>query len=184
MSDNYPKLVTYPAFLNTAADIVGTLRDLTNLEMNEKAARFRRGDRNSEVNRLGLRGELIAQYVCHQNNQAFDAAPLLSIRPIGEPDIIVGKFRFDVKTVRSDAPDLLVNEEAHAKAAKGITHYWFFQQTSGTCAKYWIFPYRAVTEWRMKNVKYSNARFYPLTNAGYEPADETLMTSALSKGLT
>lgn len=161
-NNQYPKTIRYPAFINVCADIVGSLRDLTNLEMNESAVRFKRGDRGGEVNRLGMRGELIARFICHKNNYPFQAPPLLSENPVSGADLIYGEYRFDIKTIRSDAPDLLVNQEAHVNPKKDITHYWFFQQQDSDVALYWIYSHEEVSSWSIKNVRYSDAYYLPI----------------------
>ncbi len=156
--------IEYPAYINSVSVIVGKLRDLVNSEMNEKAARFKRGDRSEQVNILGVRGELIALHCIHTaTGKRCGFADLLSPRPLGVPDITLGDKKYDVKTIRSDAPDLLVNKEAHAKT-KGITHYWFIQPTGEGQARYWVFEYGEVSQWPTKNCHYSDAHYKPLAS--------------------
>ncbi|GEM_PF-7117067 len=150
--------IEYPKFIDIVSILVGKLRDIVDTELDEKENRFKRGDKSDSVNPLGVRGELIFQHYLWTLNVPHESAPLLSNRPISSCDIKVGEFALDVKTVRSDAPDLLVNEEAHLKA-KGITHYVFIQIQRPGQARYWIYARHDVSKWQVKNVGYSNAYY-------------------------
>lgn len=153
---------TYPLYIDNVSILIGKLRDLFNSEMNEKDARFKRGERSEFVNILGVKGELIMQHHLHATGKKFTSVDLLSPRPISEPDIICGGSRIDVKTIRSDAPDLLVNKDAHEKAGKGITHYCFVRCVKPGLASYWVYTWQDVNKWEIKNVKYSDAYYLPL----------------------
>ena len=157
-------VIKYPDYINTTSIYLGKLRDLYNVELNLKNPKYKRGDRSEFVNILGIKGELIVQNFLFQNNIQFDYSEILSNKPVGSADIYIGNdIRIDVKTIRDDAPDLLVNEEAHNKE-KNITHYWFVQpyvhnNKSLTCAGYWIFSKENVDKWEVKPVKYTDAYY-------------------------
>ncbi len=157
-------VIKYPDFINTTSIYLGKLRDLYNVELNLKNPKYKRGERSEFVNILGIKGELIVQEFLFQNGIQFRYSEILSNKPVGSADIYIGDaIRIDVKTIRDDAPDLLVNEEAHRKE-KNITHYWFVQpyahnNKSLTSAGYWIFTKEEVDEWEVKLVKYTNAYY-------------------------
>lgn len=148
---------SYPPFINNAAALIGKMRDVYNTEMNEDAAHFKRGDRSEYVNILGIKGEMIAQYYAFTRGVSYTAAKFLAQKPLGEPDIVIGDKRFDVKAIRPDAPDLLVNSAAHAKA-KNISDYWFVQCFDTNHARFWFYSHDEVSSWPEKDVKYSMAR--------------------------
>lgn len=153
--------VSFPPFINNLSIIVGKLRDLYNSDMNERNARFKRGDRSKHVNVIGIRGELIAQHLLFMQNVPFESVELLSDKPVKACDIKTPNARIDVKMVRTDAPDLLVNKEAHNKK-KAVDYYLFIQQLTDTTARYWIYTYDDVSRWAIKNVKYSDAYYLSL----------------------
>lgn len=154
--------ISYPDFINICGDLIGTLRNMSNLEMMEEVARYKRGDRGDEAHRLGLRAEFIARFYCFNRGYEIKCPPIFADRPLGVPDIICGDKRFDVKGIRTDAPDMLVNVEAHGKVEKSITHYWFIQNVARSRARHWIFSYEMVTTWPVKNCRYSDAHFMAL----------------------
>lgn len=158
--------IIYPHFFNEVAAYLGKLRDLYNYDMNESNDRFKRGERSEFVNILGIKGELIFAYYLFTKGKKYQMNKILDSRPIQSYDITVegedAISYLDVKTIRSDAPDLLVNEEAHKKS-KGITDYAFLQITGLNTARAWICNISEVSTWKIKNVKYSNAYFKTIT---------------------
>jgi len=163
--------IDYPPLINPASIILGKLRDVYNAEMNEEAAHFKRGERSEHVNVLGVKGELIAQYFLFTRRSLYTATKLLAQKPLAEPDITVGDKKFDVKAIRTDAPDLLVNAVAHAKA-KGITDYWFVQCFDGNRARFWFYTHAEVSEWPQKDCKYSMAHYRTIKDIKKDKTDE------------
>lgn len=156
--------ITYPPFINEVAVYIGKLRDLYNYNLNEQHERFKRGERSEQVNILGVKGELIFSYYLQANNISHEIGRLLNDKPVSAYDILVENKKIDVKTVRTDAPDLLVNKEAHEKL-KGINSYVFVQPLTNNSARYWIFKHDEVSAWKIKNVKYTDAYFLTIQNA-------------------
>lgn len=153
-------LIDYPPFIHECAVYIGKLRDLYNYDMNEEAERFKRGDRSEYVNILGVKGELIYSYFLQSKGIKHNTAKLLSNRPVSSWDIKIKGInkKIDVKTIRTDAPDLLVNKEAHLKT-KDIDTYVFVQLINDETARYWVFKYEDVSNWDIKNVKYTDAYY-------------------------
>lgn len=154
-------IVKYPPYINTVSIFLGKLRDLYNSELNEKDARFKRGNRSEYVNILGIKGELIMQHYLFANNHEYTAADFLGGGPQKIPDIVVNGCRVDVKTIRTDAPDLLVSVAAHKKG-RDISHYCFVQCTDDTTARFWYFSYADVSSWPVKNCKYTDSHYKPI----------------------
>jgi hypothetical protein len=118
---------------------------------------YHRGNRERHASEIGVLGELIARdYFTAHGFVIEHAAPLLSDKPESSPDLIVHGYRMDVKTIREDAPDLLVNELAHKKS-KAITHYWFVKLLGPGLAQHISCPYAEVSGWPVKWCKFSNA---------------------------
>lgn len=157
-------VIQYPDYINIISIYIGKLRDLYNVELNEKNGKYKRGEKGEFVNIMGVKGELIVQNFLFQQDIKFKYGEILSNKPVGGADIYIGDdIRIDVKTLNDGAEHLLVNEEAHKKT-KNITHYWFIQPLindnngkSLTSAAYWIYTYDEVDNWEIKDVKYSYA---------------------------
>lgn len=159
---NKTGIIYFPKFINGCAAYIGKLRNLYNYDLNETAPQYKRGDRSEEVNILGLKGELIFSHFLHSQNVEHELNKLLDNKPVSSWDIKIGSKHFiDVKTIRTDSADFLVNEGAHRKN-KGITHYAFVQIQTDQSAKYWVFSKSQVDNWEVKNVKYSNAYYLPI----------------------
>lgn len=152
----------YPLFFHEVAEIIGGLRQASNRPRNEVTPGFvGRGDKTETVNPLGVLAEMVAQYVFYANQIEYRGAPLLADQPVTEGDIQAGPYIFDVKGVRTDGWDLLVNEDVHNNEKKRITHYIHIQAIGGI-ASYWINSHAEVCSWRVKKVLYTNAYYKPI----------------------
>ena len=140
---------------------LGRLRDMHNVTLNSSTEKFNRGDRSGDVNILGVKGELIFAHHLWMLDVNFMQCDILSGRPVSGADFVLDYVRIDVKTIRADATDLLVNYDAHHKE-KDVTHYAFIQITSPGIARYWIHSKDSVSKWKVKNVRYSNAYYRPI----------------------
>lgn len=159
----------YPKYLTDISAILGGLRNLFNIELMERNEKLKRGEREEAVNTLGIRAELIVQsYLCHAG-KPYTSAPFIGRRS-SEPDIISGGYRIDVKGVRPDSTDLLVNAGAHRKN-KNLTHYWFVQPLENQRAAYWLYQFSEVNQWAIKEVKYSKAYYTNLIKPQEEKND-------------
>jgi hypothetical protein len=143
--------IHYPPFINPCALLIGKMRDVCNAEMKEEQTQFKR---DGDVDVLGLRGELVAQYFAFTQGKNFVPTQLLASRPLQEPDITLGGKRFDVKAIRPTAPYLQVNETAHLKS-KNITDYWFVQCFNKNQARFWWYTHNEIDEWETVDAKYS-----------------------------
>lgn len=148
--------IKYPNFINECSVYIGKLRHLYNYDLNESTDKYNRFGKSDAPDILGLKGELIFSYFLAKNNIEHTNAKLLSNVPIKEPDIIVGNKKIDVKTINTNAPHLLVNEEAHNKD-KDIDTYVFVRLKTNNTADYWVYSYKEVNEWEVQFFKYTNA---------------------------
>jgi hypothetical protein len=157
-------VIQYPDYINIVSIYIGKLRDLYNVELNEKNNKYKRGELSELVNILGVKGELIVQNFLFQKDVKFTYGEILSNNPVKSGDVFIDVNKIDVKTINDGAEDLLVNVDAHQKQ-KNITHYWFVQplvDTNGkalTTANYWIYIYEEVSNWKIKSVKYTDAYY-------------------------
>ena len=151
--------IYYPPLINNAALLIGKMRDLCNAEMKEEQPQYKRAE---DVDVLGLKGELVAQYFAFTKNKPFVATKLLASKPLQEPDITIGGKRFDVKAIRPNAPDLQVNEKAHTKS-KNITDYWFIQCFNENQARFWFYKHADVSAWQIRAAKYSKIYYQTIS---------------------
>jgi hypothetical protein len=157
-------VIQYPDYINIVSIYIGKLRDLYNVELNEKNNKYKRGELSELVNILGVKGELIVQNFLFQKNVKFTYGEILSNNPVKSGDVFIDINKIDVKTINDGAEDLLVNVDAHQKQ-KNITHYWFVQPLVDmhgkalTTANYWIYIYEEVSNWKIKSVKYTDAYY-------------------------
>lgn len=149
---------TYPPLINEQALYVGGLRDITNAYMNELYPQYKRG--NLQVDQLGCKCELIAQYFFWSKNLIYKADQMLGGKPIHNFDISVAKMNIDVKGIWSYQNELRVNYDAHNKD-KNITHYLFIQPVSDKLdndkAIWWLYGKDSINEWTINELKYSKA---------------------------
>ena len=151
-------LIRYPPFINECAIYIGKLRSLYNYDLKENHSIYKRGEMGEFVDIIGVKGELIFSYFLQKNDIDHQTSRLLSNNPVISCDIIVGGKNIDVKTLRADATDLLVNKQAHEKN-KNIDSYVFIQLIDDKVAKYWIFKHEEVDSWESKKCGYSDAYF-------------------------
>ncbi len=150
--------VYYPHLINEQALYVGGLRDITNAYMNELAPKYKRG--NLQVDQLGCKCELIAQFHFWNKGIPYKADEMLGGRAIQNYDIEALGYKIDVKGIWSYQNELRVNYDAHNKD-KNVSHYMFIQPVSEKLdnkkANWWICRKKDVDEWVVKELKFSKA---------------------------
>ena len=150
----------YPKSFWLIAEQIGFARNVMNKENNKINTRFDRGEKNTQVDTLGVLGELIAIDYLTSINQSFEVAKLLDFKSSKKPDFILKNRKIDVKTNKhSKYSHLLVNEEAHKKGINKIDLYWFIYILDQTTAEFYFVDYNDVSKWNCKLMKYTNA-FY------------------------
>ena len=154
----------FPESFWLIAEQIGHGRNVMNQENNKVNIRFDRGKKNKKVDTLGILGELIAMHYLTEKKTKFEVANLLDFKSSKNADFIIRGKRVDVKTRKHNLAFendsyLLVNEEAHRKGLNKIDYYWFIYIVDKTIAEFYFFDYEKINEWKVKNMKYTNAFF-------------------------
>lgn len=151
-------IIIYPKYLNSISEYIGTQRSKSNIELVNSVLEFNRGERDIELNVLGVKGELIFAHQLFTLGIDYELNVLCADKPVVGCDIIIGNYRIDVKASYPQSKSLLVNERSHHKA-KDITHYAFVQLLTDTTARYWIFEKQLITNWELRKMKFTNAYY-------------------------
>tara|TARA_R110001592_G_scaffold355621_1_gene656466 strand:- start:107 stop:592 length:486 start_codon:yes stop_codon:yes gene_type:complete len=150
----------FPSSFWLISEQIGYARSVMNKENNKINKRFDRGNKNKQVDVLGVLGELIAIEYLSQKNIDFNLANLLDFKSSKNADFILKGKRIDVKTNKyTKYSHLLVNEEAHKKGLNKIDLYWFVYIIDKNTAEFYFVDYSDVSQWDCKLMKYTNA-FY------------------------
>jgi hypothetical protein len=150
----------YPKSFWLIAEEMAEARTTTNKSNRKNNPRFDRGDKNKDVDILGVVGELIVLDYLTEKNIDFEMIKLLNPFPIKEADFTVKGKRIDVKTSRTSRySSILVNEEAHKKGLNKIDLYWFVYILDDSTAEFYFADYPEVNDWDCKLMKYTNAYY-------------------------
>jgi len=150
----------YPKSLWLIAEEMANARTETNKNNRKKNPRFDRGDKNKDVDVLGVVGELIVLDYLTEKNVDFTMIKLLNPYPSKEADFTIRNKKIDVKATRhSKYSSVMVNEEAHKKGLGKIDLYWFVYILNDSTAEFYFADYNDVSKWNCKLMKYTNA-FY------------------------
>lgn len=170
----YKGIIQYPLVFWNIAEEIGMSRNALNKDNNEKNPRFKRGNKESQVDTTGVIGELIARHYLTNNNQEFKSSRLLDLYPEKNADIIIKNKRIDVKTKPINIfNDLLVNKEAHEKGHNLIDLYWFICLIDETTAEHYIVKYDDVSKWKYKKFKYTEAHYIDKNTFKYKALNNT-----------
>jgi hypothetical protein len=114
------------------------------------------------VDELGIKGELIFSHFLHSRGVEHVLDTMLGGRPICDWDIKINeKFLVDVKTMRTDSTDFMINENTHKKKRGKITHYVFVRLTGKGSAEYYFFSTGEVDNWKIKDSRFSKIYYFP-----------------------
>jgi tRNA nucleotidyltransferase/poly(A) polymerase len=148
----------YPPLINEQALYVGGMRDITNAYICAVNPEFARP--NLQVDQLGCKCELIAQYFFWSHKYKYNAGQMLGGRPMHDFDIQVNAMKIDVKGIWSYGFNARVNYKAHNKD-KNVTHYMFIRPDSEDLmcdvAQWWLYSHEEVDQWEVKELKYTKA---------------------------
>jgi len=142
--------ITYPYWIDGAAEFIGKQRRKNNNELYEEVPSKKRGEWDSSVHPLGVKGELIAATYLDEKGISYNLSELLGSNPIVDADIIINDKRVDIKTIRPDGWDLLVTVSSHKNIDKNIDSYFFIQILDECNSRYWVFKHEEVSKWRKK----------------------------------
>jgi len=154
----------YPPLINEQALYVGGLRDTNNQYLNQVCPEMARP--NMQVDQLGCKCEMIAQYFFWSHKYKYDAGQMLGGRPVQDYDIKVNEMKIDVKGLWSHGFQARVNYKAHNKD-KNVSHYMFIRPESdglfNDMAQWWLFSHEDVHQWEVKKLKFTKAYTKQLT---------------------
>jgi len=155
----------FPESFWIIAKQIGNARTIVNKELLIKNPRYDRGEKNENVDTIGILGELIVLEYLTQIKQEFEMVKLLDFYPSKTADFVVKGKRIDVKTSeKSKYLTLLVNEEAHKKGFDEIDWYWFVYILNKNTAEFYFSNYNEVSKWDCKLMKYTNAFYNKIEN--------------------
>lgn len=151
--------IYYPQFINQASQIIGARRSERNGSRNQ-SGEYSRGDRNVDLDVLGVKAEMIAEFLMSVNKRKYKASPLITDHPMIEADLLIeggigGKYiSVDVKGMQPNAKRFTVNEKAHFKKRPD---YYLFIEPHSKFAFYWWFKSEEVDEWNVEQLTYTTA---------------------------
>jgi len=146
------KNTTYPSTFIGLSDELAKVRSMLSADVYNKNTEKYRGDKEHEIQSLGIFAELVARHVLDNNKGVkYKAAPLIEARPVVEADIImqgIDEYNYiDVKGVRSNGNTLRVNYKAHNNHNKKVTHYLFIQPLNPLYARFCWATHEDVSKW-------------------------------------
>jgi len=155
----------YPKSLWLIAKEMANARTETNKNNRKNNPRFDRGEKNKDVDILGVVGELIVLDYLTEKNVDFTMIKLLNPYPSKEADFTIRNKKIDVKATRqSKYSSVMVNEEAHKKGLSKIDLYWFVYILNDSTAEFYFADYNEVSKWNCKLMKYTNAFYSKIEN--------------------
>lgn len=148
----YPKM-----FVDISKDLALS-RWLIDKEVRNSSSEYKRDnkERELEIETKGILGELIARYHLETEGKEYEFAQLIAEKPMKEPDIVMGKAKIDVKA-SNNTHSLMVNENAHLKGKGKIDYYWFIVLLEDGVADWYLYSYKQVNDWIVKEMTYTNA---------------------------
>jgi len=147
--------ITYPEWIDQIAEIIGNERRKRNDKLYEDNPSKKRGDLDSSVHPLGVKGEIIAAMFLFTQGIPHKLNELLSDNPIVDYDIIIANKRVDVKTIRPDGKNLFVTAKSHNNPNKKIDSYFFIQLIDNTNVRYWVYKHDEISNWNIKKTIYN-----------------------------
>ena len=162
MSISFKGVFPYPPMFDGLADELAKLRSKLSEKFYKQGTDKYRGDREHEISKRGILGELIARDYLALRPIKFSAAPLVDVVPHPTADLVVNECRdlIDVKTVKEDGPDFLVNHPAHNNKDKSCDYYWFVKLERNFEASHYLISSSDVDSWEI--VKFTFTKAYRL----------------------
>ena len=149
----------FPVILCDVAEELSELRSKLSEKVYNKRTEKWRGNDEKKISYLGILGELVAREYLTDKNISFQAAKLVDLNPVPEPDIVLyDGMRLDVKGVKTHSTQFFVNYKAHQNSEKICDFYWFvkFCDEVGVAEHYTV-RYEDVFGWEVKKLKYTEA---------------------------
>lgn len=147
----------FPKMLNDLADELAYTRSKISANIYHKNSMTYRGNKEHEISKKGILGELIARDFLNERNIPHKTTPIIDLKPIVEPDIYIDKKGLDVKTVTKGSQILSVNFESHNNISKRPNFYWFVQLEDQNIASHFFVKSHHVDSWQIKKLRYTKA---------------------------
>lgn len=153
----------YPVIFKEIAEELGIIRNRLNAERMRNNGKFARGDREEHASYVGILGEMCTRYLLSLRRINYKTTPMIDLKPLSEPDIWIEDEGFDIKTIREDGWDFLVNVDAHQKHK--ADNYCFVRLEPRRLATLRTETWETVNKWPIKNCKFTDAYFCPVGEA-------------------
>lgn len=150
----------YPPMFDVLADELAKLRSDMSKDVYSKGTEKYRGEREHELSKMGILGELIARDYLSLRPIKFRCAPLVDFRPVVEPDIILTDVhsynKIDVKCAKEGAKDFYINYDAFNNPEKDVNVYWFVKlERHHEASHYLVKDVDVANNWKVKQTTYT-----------------------------
>lgn len=145
--------------LDLSKEMAITRSKLSEKVYNDKTEKYR-GEEEFRISKQGVLGELIAREHFKQITKPttfWKFAPIIDATPLPEPDLIINKFKVDIKCISSDIDLFMINEKSHKNPDKEVDLYWFIRLIGNCNCEHWIIRSKDVDDWDLKQMKYTKA---------------------------
>lgn len=146
---------TYPEYINEVSEVLGKKRYEDSTDIRNSNVKYQRGDKELDIDILGIKGELIASHYLFSKNVNHKLSTLCGGVPVVGCDIMVNDKKIDVKSVPHYGKLLLVDITAHHK--KPMDYYMFVKPSKNNRAKIWVIDYKEIGSWEKRYLGYGNA---------------------------
>jgi hypothetical protein len=157
---------TYHKPLWHIAKDIASARTILNEKNRANNPKFDRGEKNDDVEILGVMGELIVlDYLLTNTNRKFKMTNLVNRYGSKDPDFVIDNKRIDVKANKhSDFLNVSMNKDAHKRGLGIIDLYWFVYILNKEECDFYFVDYDEVSKWDYKFMKYSDAFYCNIQN--------------------
>ena len=146
------------------AEKLGKQRSENSANVYHKDSSKYRGDKEPEISKLGILGELLARQKLDNIGIQYEAAPLVETHPVNEPDLKTGDFLGTVDVKAFELYEFQVNYEDHNDYNHRPEYYWFMKIIKNI-AEHRIIRSRIVDNWE---TKVGSDKYYFINKEQYE----------------
>ena len=146
------------------AEKLGKQRRENSAHVYHKGSSKYRGDKEPEISKLGILGELIAREKLDNMKIPYEAAPLVEEAPVNEPDFKTGSFLGTVDVKTFELYQFQVNYQDHNDYNHRPEYYWFIKIIENI-AEHRIIRSRIVDGWE---TRVGSDKYYFVNKEQYE----------------
>ena len=146
------------------AEKLGKQRSENSAHVYHKGSSKYRGDKEPEISKLGILGELLARQKLDNMGIQYEAAPLVETHPVNEPDLKTGDFLGTVDVKAFELYEFQVNYEDHNDYNHRPEYYWFIKVIENI-AEHRIIRSRIVDDWE---TRVGSDKYYFINKEQYE----------------